>query len=93
MSSGQADINYPMEILEKSESYYFSSEPVFKKLDINSFTNANFDKKLTKFYGKIIHIHFFLSNNKELTNKQKLEYCTIERHFMKLYLKEMMKKR
>jgi len=82
-----------MEIIERSEVYDFSREPVLEKLDSNSFTNTNFDNKLTKFYGKIINIHFFLSNNKELTNNQKLDYCTIERYFMKLYLREMMKKK
>jgi len=93
VSSGKADINYTMEILERSEVYNFSREPVFEKLDINSISNTYYDKKLTKFYGKIINIHFFLSNNKELTNNQKLDYCTIERYFMKLYLREMMKEK
>ena len=58
MSSGKADINYTMEIIERSEVYDFSREPVLEKLDSNSFTNTNFDNKLTKFYGKIINIHF-----------------------------------
>jgi hypothetical protein len=93
LSSGKADTNYTMEILEKLESYDFSREPVLEKLDVNSISDKNYDKKLTKFYGKIINIHFFLSNNKELTNNQKLDYCTIERYFMKLYLREMMKKK
>jgi hypothetical protein len=93
LSSGKANINYTIEILEKSESYDVSREPIFEKIEINSFTNTNFENKLTKFYGKIINIHFFLSNNKELTTTQKLDYCTIERYFMKLYLREMMKKR
>ncbi|MHA1476614.1 MAG: hypothetical protein ACTSPU_00295 [Promethearchaeota archaeon] len=93
MSSGKADTNYTMEILEKLESYDFSREPVLEKLDVNSISDKYYDKKLTKFYGKIINIHFFLSNNKELTNNQKLDYCTIERYFMKLYLREMMKKK
>ena len=93
MSSGKANINYTIEILEKSESFDVSREPIFEKLEINSFTNTNLENKLTKFYGKIINIHFFLSTNKELTNTQKLDYCTIERYFMKLYLREMMKKR
>jgi len=92
LSSGKADTNYTMEILEKLESYDFSREPVLEKLDVNSISDRYYDKKLTKFYGKIINIHFFLSNNKELTNNQKLDYCTIERYFMKLYLREMMKK-
>jgi hypothetical protein len=81
-----------MEILEKSVTYDVPREPIFEDLDANSITNLNFDKKLTKFYGKIVNIHFFLSNNKELSNNQKLDYCTIERYFMKLYLREMMKK-
>jgi len=93
LSSGKADTNYTMEILEKLESYDFSREPVLEKLDVNSISDRYYDKKLTKFYGKIINIHFFLSNNKELTNNQKLDYCTIERYFMKLYLREMMKKK
>jgi len=93
LSSGKADTNYTIEILEKLEPYDFSRGPVFEKLDISSISNTYYDKKLTKFYGKIINVHFFLSNNKELTNNQKLDYCTIERYFMKLYLREMMKKR
>jgi hypothetical protein len=78
--------------LEGSEVYDLSHEPVYEKLEINSFANTNFDNKLIKYYGKIINIHFFLSNNKELTNTQKLDFCNIERYFMKLYLREMMKK-
>ena len=93
MSSGKANINYTIETFEKSESYIVSREPIFDKLDINGFTNDNLENKLTKCYGKIINLHFFLSNNKELTNTQKLDYCTIERYFMKLYLREMMKKK
>jgi len=92
LSSGKANINYALEILEKSESFDVSRESFFEKLEINSFTNTNLENKLTKCYSKIINIHFLLSNNNELTNTQKLDYCTIERYFMKLYLKEMMKK-
>jgi hypothetical protein len=81
-----------MEILEKSVTYDVPRETIFEELDVNNFININLDNKLTKCYGKIINIHFFLSNNKELTNEQKLDYCSIERYFMKLYLREMMKK-
>ena len=93
MSSGKADVNFPMEILDKLVTYNVPREPIFEKLDISSLQNTNFDNKLTKCYGKIINIHFFLSNNKELTNEQKLGYCSIERYFMKLYLREMMKEK
>ena len=92
MSSGKANISYTTENLEKPITYEVSQEPIFEKLSIPNISSTTYDRKLTKCYGKIINIHFFLSNNKELTNNQKLDYCTIERHFMKLYLKEMMKK-
>ena len=92
MSSGKTEFNYPIDILNKQETYNIPREPIFETLTVATFTNLNFHNKLTKVYGKIINIHFFLSNNKELTNNQKLNYCTIERYFMKLYLKEMIKK-
>jgi hypothetical protein len=92
LSSGKLDKSVMFEIIEKPETYGLTREPVFEELDLSIFSNINLDKKLTKFYGKIVNIHFFLSNNKELSNTQKLDYCTIERYFMKLYLKEMMKK-
>ena len=93
MSSGKTDFNYPMEILEASATFDVPREPIFEELDVNSLISVNFNNKLTKFYGKIVNIHFFLSNNKELTNNQKLDYCTIERYFMKLYLREIMKEK
>ena len=34
-------------------------------------------------------IHSILSNCSELTNTQKLDFCTNQRYFMKLYLKEV----
>ena len=37
-------------------------------------------------------IHSILSNCPELDNSQKLEYCTSQRYFMKMYLKEMVVK-
>ena len=92
MSSGKANINYSVGFPEGAKVVDITPQPVFEKLDINSLKTINLDKKLTKFYGRIINIHFFLCNNKELTNDQKLDYCTIERNFMKLYLREMIKK-
>jgi hypothetical protein len=34
-------------------------------------------------------IHSILSNCSELTNSQKLDFCTNQRYFMKLYLKQV----
>ena len=92
MSSGKASITYSMESFDSSIANNLSNLPVFEEKDIFLLKQQEIVNKLNEFYGKIIDVHFFLLNNKELTNNQKLEYCTIERHFMKLYLKGMMKK-
>jgi len=82
-----------MESFDITNANYLSNLPVFEEKDLIHLKQQEIIKKLNKFYGKIIDVHFFLLNNKELTNNQKLEYCTIERYFIKLYLREMMKKK
>jgi len=92
LSSGKANINYSMESFDSTNADYLSNLPVFEKKDLIHLKQQEIVNKLNKFYGKIINVHFFLLNNNELTNNQKLDYCSIERHFMKLYLKEVIKK-
>ena len=64
--------------------------------DLRIFSKNSFDQEinfeLNKFYHKIFEIHLILSNNSNLTNDEKLDYCRIERAFMKLYLKAIVKK-
>ena len=43
-------------------------------------------------YQKAVKIHQILQNNKKLSNKEKLEFCTLGRYFMKQYLKEIVRK-
>jgi hypothetical protein len=92
MSSGKAGINYSIKIFDKAHDISVPVSPVLEKK--YKFTpNENYlDQKLTKCYGKIVNVHSYLLNNDELTNTQKLDYCNMERYFMKAYLKEMMKK-
>ncbi len=92
MSSGKANINYYMESFDSTKADYLSNLPVFEEKELIHLKQQDIVNKLNKFYGKIIDVHFFLLNNNELTNNQKLDYCSIERHFMKLYLKEVIKK-
>ena len=92
MSSGKANINYSIESFDITKTNYLSNLPVFEENDLIHLKQQVFINKLNKFYGKIVDVHFFLLNNNELTNNQKLDYCSIERYFMKLYLREMMKK-
>ncbi len=92
MSSGKANFNYSIEPFDITKTNYLSNLPVFEEKDLIRLKQQEFINKLNKLYGKIVDVHFFLLNNKELTNNQKLDYCSIERHFMKLYLKEIIKK-
>jgi hypothetical protein len=45
-----------------------------------------------EFYHKAFEIHLFLLRNENLSNREKLELCKIERNYIKLYLKAIMKK-
>ena len=92
LSSGKIDVNYSIKVFNKTD---YASVPVLSvnenKLEFE-LNKSCFDQKLTKCYSKIVNVHSFLLNNEELTNTQKLDYCSMERYFMKAYLKEMMKK-
>jgi len=54
--------------------------------------NLGLSNELKKIYLKVFKVHLILLNSSDLTNNQKLEYCRIERYFMKLFLKEIVKK-
>ncbi|TET05260.1 MAG: hypothetical protein E3J90_00690 [Promethearchaeota archaeon] len=92
MSSGKAGITYSIEILGNIDDISVPVLPVLEKKYKFTLNENYLDHKLTKCYGKIVNVHSFLLNNEELTNTQKLDYCSMERYFMKAYLKEMMKK-
>ncbi|MFW9930869.1 MAG: hypothetical protein ACFFD1_15885 [Candidatus Thorarchaeota archaeon] len=49
-------------------------------------------QKINEFYHKAFEIHLLLLRNENLTNKEKLDFCEIERNYIKSYLKEIMKK-
>ncbi len=92
LSSGKADITYSINKLDYSQDINIPILPVLEKNNKFKLNESCLDHKLTKYYGKIVNVHSFLLNNEELTNTQKLDYCSIERHFMKVYMKEMIKK-
>ncbi|MHA1458986.1 MAG: hypothetical protein ACTSQR_04900 [Promethearchaeota archaeon] len=92
MSSGKAGINYSIKALDNTSEISIPVLPVLEKKYEFKLNESCVDHKLTKCYGKIVNVHSFLLNNEELTNAQKLDYCSMERYFMKAYLKEMMKK-
>ena len=92
LSSGKADANYSIKILDNISDISVPVLPINEKNYQFKLNESCLDHKLTKCYGKIVNVHSFLLNNEELTNAQKLDYCSMERYHMKAYLKEMMKK-
>ncbi|MFX1315692.1 MAG: hypothetical protein ACFE9T_07500 [Promethearchaeota archaeon] len=44
------------------------------------------------YFEMVKKIHSILSNNSNLTNKMKFDFCISQRSFMKLYLKEILNK-
>ena len=92
LSSGKVDITYSIKNLDEAQEISVLALPVLEKKYEFTLNESCSDYKLTKCYGKIVNVHSFLLNNEELTNTQKLDYCSMERYFMKAYLKEMMKK-
>ena len=98
------NFNYISDLLINSLSEYkkrVSSDIKSKKVDnipyeINrsEFNNVgDHSKDSTNDYLSISNdIHSILSNCPDLTNTQKLDFCNNQRYFMKLYLKEIIKK-
>ena len=92
LSSGKAEINYSIKFLDNPDYIRVPILQVLEKNDLFKLNESCLDSKLTKCYVKIVNVHSYLLNTEELTNTQKLDYCSIERYFMKAYLKEMMRK-
>jgi len=92
LSSGKADITYSIKNLDIPQNINVPVLPVLEKQYKFTLDKSYLDHKLTKCYGKIVNVHLLLLNNEDLTNTQKLDYCSMERYFMKAYLKEIMKK-
>ena len=102
MSTGKANFNYvqfrdslfinqdyPIDIISKKgeidadfNQILLRSENLSQKVKYASI--RQFD-----LFQKILNIHIFLLNNKELSISLKLEYCNLERYFMKKYLSEI----
>ncbi len=86
-SSFEQDYNENIEITELKSLNCISI--------INDYSNYGFPavkKNIEEFYYKALKIHLILLNNDNLTNNQKLNYCKLGRTYMKLYLKEIVKK-
>ncbi|MFX0056911.1 MAG: hypothetical protein ACFE85_08640 [Candidatus Hodarchaeota archaeon] len=77
--NGNINLNYyqRFETTDKNQIYSFNQE--FPIINNNSLLRA-------------IEIHDLLLNTENLTNNEKLDYCQIGRHFIKLFLKEIVKK-
>ena len=89
MSSGVVKENYPA-ILESNPLSNLS--PSFFKNEYNDFINQQFKKDKKTYLNLLNKNRFIYLNSKDLSNKQKIDFCSVERHLMKLYLKEVVSK-
>ena len=58
----------------------------------NNNLSDNLDGDFDDYLALLKEIRAILLNNPKFTNKQKFECCSIERYFMKMYLKEFLVK-
>lgn len=75
------------------EGFKENNDPFFTQIYNNSEKNDlqnNFKDPLEEFLAISNDIHLILTNNTDLTNAQKLDFCNNQRYFMKLYLKKML---
>ena len=89
MSSGVVKENYPA-ILESNPLSNLS--PSFFKNEYKDFIEKQFKKDKKTYLELLKKNHSIYLNSKNLSNKLKIDFCSAERHLMKLYLKEVMLK-
>ena len=77
---------------KKNDLQKIDFDNIFKKNLHEMIKLNNIDPNKDNCFEIIRKINFFLSETPHLSNQQKLDYCNIERYFMKLYLKEFTKK-
>ena len=73
------------------ESNCESKDPSLNLIKNNGIkrSSVNLNNSKNEYLAISNDIHSILSNCSELTNTQKLDFCTNQRYFMKLYLKEV----
>ena len=95
-------------LLNQNSSIKAPNDPPLKRDDLTQIMliseqfNQNFkyinlqplDEDLYDILHKVMEIHLSLSNNKDklLSDNQIIDYCMLERYFMRKYLKKVIKK-
>lgn len=100
--NSKESFNYISDLLIASLSKYKKNFPVenfienqdnsLNKINKNYISNlgSNLTDSKNEYLAISNDIHSILSNCPDLTNNQKLDFCTNQRYFMKLYLKEVL---
>jgi len=71
-----------------------NTENIVKEIyyEFKSILKRESENEVNQYFKTLEKIPPLITNCPELTNKQKLDYCNIERSFMKLYLKDLLTK-
>lgn len=97
MSSGKLDFNAGIQNDKFSSTILYSDIP-YPAIDLETTWDPsliNFSRvnhELNIFYYKAFEVHLLLLTDEKLSNDEKLELCKIERNYIKLYLKAIMKR-
>jgi hypothetical protein len=97
LSSGKLDLNAVVRNDKFNSTIAYSDIP-YPTIDLEATWDPNLtnfsqiNHEVNKFYSKAFEIHLLLLRNEKLSNQEKLEYCKIERSYIKLYLKAIMMK-
>ena len=76
----------------KKDSYQNSDIDHLFKINLQNMVKyAKLELNKDDFFEIIKKINLFLAKTQHLSNQKKLDYCNIERYFMKQYLKEFTK--
>ena len=75
-----------------SKFFNGSIENIVKEIyyEFKNILNRESEDAVNKYFRTLEKVPPLISDCPELTNKQKLDYCNIERSFMKLYLKDLL---
>ena len=77
-----------------SKFFQGNTENIVKEIyyEFKSILKRESENEINEYFKTLEKIPPLIIDCPELTNKQKLDYCNIERSFMKLYLKDLLVK-
>jgi hypothetical protein len=84
LSLKESSENFADVLFSGNNGFYFSE----KNDEFNSITNPKMDYDKDQYLLMLNQVRAIFNHCSDLTNEQKFDFCSIERYFMKLFLKK-----